>query len=86
MLGVSIKPAEEAHFTSGLSSSVPLQGCTTWPRADVSSRKLSGHVPKSPIAHPTVDVVIPGKAKIFFETYLCSRRPIKNPLLSEFSK
>lgn len=47
MLGVRIRPAEEAHFTSGLSSGVPLQGCTTWPRADVSSRKLSGQVPKS---------------------------------------
>lgn len=37
MYSTNIKPAKEVHFTSGLSSSVHLQGYMTWLQADVSS-------------------------------------------------
>lgn len=45
MYSTNIKPAKEVHFTSGLSSSVHLQGYMTELQADVSSWNSSGQRP-----------------------------------------
>lgn len=37
MYTTNAKPGKEVHFTSGLSSSVGLEGYMTWVRSDVSS-------------------------------------------------
>lgn len=61
MLSASFKPGEEVNFTSGLSSGVHLQGYMTWPRADVSSWKLSGQSPEPSLSH---DVMMPFQERL----------------------